>query len=97
MQVQNFEPISRTLRDFQDFFERLEPTLDDHPVGKKSNKTSRQEKGNKKRCQNNNNNNKDKNYFCMFHGHNLYAQHQTVPHLKKGGQKAQKNCESGNR
>ena len=32
IQVQNFEPTARTLRDFQDFCECLEATLDDPPV-----------------------------------------------------------------
>ena len=69
LQVQNFEPTAGTLHDFQDFCKRLESALDDPPVDNKSNKTSRQEKGNKKFRQNNNNN-KDKNNFCMLHGHN---------------------------
>ena len=69
MQVQNVKPTAGTLHDFQDFCERLESTLDDPPADNKSNKMSGQEKGNKKLCHNKNND-KDKNQFCMLHGHN---------------------------
>ena len=88
MQVQNFEPTARTLHDFQDFWECLESALDDPPADNRFNKMSGQEKSNKTRCHNNNTN-KDKNYFCMLHGHN-YTQHQAVSHLKKGSKKTQK-------
>ena len=60
MQVQNFKPTSGTLRDFQDFCDRLEAALDDPPADNKSNKTSKKEKDNKKHCQNHNND-KEKN------------------------------------
>ena len=84
MQVHNFKPTARTLRNFQDFCERLESALDDPPADNKSNKMSR-EKGNKKGCQNNNNNNnnKDKNHFCMLHGHNPMHSTKQCPTLKK--------------
>ena len=68
MQVQNFKPTARTLRDFQDFCERLESALDKPVTEQTSKKTSGQEKGNKKRRRNNNN--KDKKHFCMLHGKN---------------------------
>ena len=58
IQVQNFEPRAGTLQEFQDFCERLESALN-KPVTD-DNKTSRQEKGNKK-CRCNNNNDKGKN------------------------------------
>ena len=61
MQVQNVEPTAWTLRDFQDLCERQESASDDPPLDNKSNKTSGQEKSNKKRCWDNNNN-KDKKY-----------------------------------
>ena len=48
MKVQTFEPTAGTLRDFQDFCKHLESALDDPPADNKSNKTSGQEKGNKK-------------------------------------------------
>ena len=48
IQDQNFKPIAGILRDFQDFCEHLESALDDPPADNKSNKTSGQEKGNKK-------------------------------------------------
>ena len=44
IQVQNFEPTSKTLRKLQDFCKRLESAFDDPPANNKSNKTSRQEK-----------------------------------------------------
>ena len=56
MQVQNFKPTVRTLQDFQDFYKRLESTLEESPTNNKSNKPSRQDKGNRKRCSNNTNN-----------------------------------------
>ena len=69
MQVQNFKLTAGTLRDFQDFCERLESALNKPVTDNKSKKMSGQEKGNKKRCHNNND--KDKNHFCMLHGKDL--------------------------
>ena len=43
MQVQNFEPTVRTLRDFQDFCKRLESAFDNPVTDNKSNKTSGEE------------------------------------------------------
>ena len=65
MQVQNFEPTTGTLRDFQNFCERLESALDDPVMDDKSNETSRQEKGNKKRRCNNNDEGKNISTCCM--------------------------------
>ena len=78
MQVQNFEPTARTLRDFQDFCERLESALDKPVMDNKSNKTSGQENGNKKCCCNNNN--KDKNISACCMKRNLHtAPNSAVP------------------
>ena len=81
MQLRNFEPAAGTLRDFQDFCERLESPLDEPVMDDMSKKSSGQEKGNKKLRRNNNK--KDKKYFCMLHEKKNYAQHRTVPYLKK--------------
>ena len=48
IQVQNFEPMSRTLRDFQDFCKQLETALEDLPADNKPKQASGQEKGIKK-------------------------------------------------
>ena len=69
MQVQNFEPTAGTLHNFQDFCERLGSALEDPPADNKSNKTSRQEKENKKCCQKKSNI-KDKKHYYTLYGHN---------------------------
>ena len=56
MQIQNFVPTAGTIRDFQDFCERLEDALNESHGDPKPNKTSNKEKGNKKHRHNNNNN-----------------------------------------
>ena len=65
MQVKDFEPTAGTLRYFQDVCKRLESALNNPVTDDKSNKMSRQEKGNKKRRRNNKD--EDKKHFCMLH------------------------------
>ena len=89
MQVQNFKPTARTMHDFQDFCNRLESVLKDPTVDNKSNKTSIQEKGNKKCCQNNRNN-KDNEYYFMLHGHNPTYSTEQCRTLKKEAEKRKK-------
>ena len=54
MQVQNFVPTAGTLREFQDFCERLEAALDEIPADPQPKQTSEKGKGNKKRRRNQN-------------------------------------------
>ena len=91
MKVQNFEPTSGILRNFQDFCKLLEATLDDPPADNRSNKTSGQEKGTKKRRWNNNNN-KDKINHCMLHGYNPTHSTEQCRTLKRK-QKTQKRSQ----
>ena len=96
MQVQNFELTAGTLRDFQDFCERLESALDKPVTDNKSNKMSWQEKDNKKRRWNNNND-KVKKQFCMLHGHNPTHSTKQCHTLKKEAEKHKKSCKNDHR
>ena len=96
MQVQNFKPKAGTLLGFQNFWERLESALDKPVMDDKSNKTSGQDKGNNKLCQNNNNDD-DKKHLCMLHGHNPTNSTKQCHTLKKDAEKHKKSRENGNR
>ena len=95
MQAQIFEPTAGTLCNFQDFYKHLKAALDVPPMDNRSNKTSRQEKINKK-LHRNNNNNKDKKYFCMLHGHNPAHTTKQCRTLKKEAEKHKKGRKNGN-
>ena len=94
MQVQNFEPTAGTLREFQDFCERLESALDEYPNGEKdetSKKPSGQEKGKKKRRRNTND---EDLKFCMMHGKNPTHTTEQCRTLKREVDKQKKSREN---
>ena len=92
MQAQNFEPTAGTLRDFQNFCERLESALDDPVTDDKSNKMCGQEKGSKNSV---GTTKMKEKHFCMLHGHNPTHSTKMCRTLKKGAEKHQKTCENG--
>ena len=94
MQVQNFEPTAGTLREFQDFCERLEIALDDNGADPKPKQTAEKEKGNKKRRRNNRND-EDSKHYCMLHGHNPTHTTEQCRTLKKEAEKHKKGSENG--
>ena len=93
MQVQNFEPTAGTLREFQDFCERLESALDEYSVAqdKTSKKPSGHEKGKKKRRQNTND---EDLKFCMMHGKNPTHTTKQCRTLKREVEKQKKSREN---
>ena len=89
MQVQNFEPQAGTLREFQDFCERLEAALDEPSADPKPKQTSDKEKGSKKRRRKSNDEEKGKHY-CMLHGQNPTHTTEQCRTLKKEAEKHKK-------
>ena len=67
--IKNFEPSAGTIREFQDFCERLESALEEPVADPKPKQVSDKEKGKKKRRQENDND-ETKKHFCMLHGQN---------------------------
>ena len=97
MQVHNFRLTSGTLREFQDFWRRLEATLEDSHANNNSNKASVQDKGHKKHRCNNNNNKGIQQHYSMLHGHNQAHSTNQCRTLKKETEKVKKFAEIGNR
>ena len=96
MQVQNFVPTAGTLREFQDFCERLEAALEETPADPQPKQVSEKGKGNKKRRCNQNDEGKGK-HFCMLHGQNSTHSTEQCRTLKKEADKFKKGRENGDK
>ena len=88
------EPTAGTLREFQDFCERLEIALDDNGADPKPKQAAEKEKGNKKHRRNNRND-EDSKHYCMLHGHNPTHTTEQCRTLKKEAEKHKKGSENG--